>query len=162
MGATADISVVINPGQAFRAFEDWGRLQQIRGKSSEATLKKLMKFWISFALFKIHAADPAAIEANLMRLSVSSSKLMIRSRRRRTAATQNRFGKLGDKYRGTVAAAIIAAINYKGVRNASRVGSKKRVVGDGAAFYAEVPKFIRARKFSARLHKAGFIPPFPR
>lgn len=157
MAATADVSISLDPSAVFVAFNDYARLQQIRGKTSEATLKKLMKFWISFALFKIDAAKPADIEANLMRLTASYSRIQIRSRRRLSAKSKNRYGAAADRYRGTVAAAIVAALNYKGVKNAASAGGK-RIVGDGTAFYATVRRFISARKYSAKLHKAGFYP----
>lgn len=156
-------SVTLNPSAAFAAFDDWAQMQRIRGKSSEQNLKKVMKFWISFAIFKIQAADPADIEANLMRLTKGHSRRLtgmigassnLRSRRVKRASG----AAMADKYRGTVAAAIVAYINYKGVKTASSLKSRKAVVVDSAAFYQTVRKFVAARKYSARHHKAGFYP----
>lgn len=156
-------SITINPSAAFAAFDDWAQLQRIRGKSAEQTLRKVMKFWISFALFKIDAADPAAIEASLMRLTNGYSRRLtgmigassnLRSRR----VSRAKGAAMADKYRGTVAAAIVAVLNYKGVKTASSLKSRKAIVVDSAGFYQKVRQFISARKYSARHHKAGFYP----
>lgn len=138
-------SLTINPSAAFAAFDDWARLQRIRGKTAEQTLKKVMKFWISFALFKIQSADPADIESALMKLTTGYSRLSSRDRHRK------RSSALADKYRGTVAAAIVAIMDYKGAKLASGFGND-------AEFYQKVRKFVAARKYSARHHKAGFYP----
>lgn len=158
MAAGANISLTLNPKAAFAAFDEYARLQQIRGKTAEQTLKKVMRFWISFAMNKIDKADSKEIEANLMRLTARSSKLMVRSRKSMRAKTQNRFGRVADKYRGTLAAAIVAILGWGGVKNASSMKGRKRVVGDGALFYQMVPKFISARKYAAGVHRAGFNP----
>lgn len=158
MAAEGNITLTLNPKAAFAAFDDYARMQQIRGKTAEQTLRKVMRFWISFAMHRITKADAKDIEANLMRLTARSSKLMMRSRKSLRARSQNRFGKLADKYRGTLAASIVAIINYGGVKNASSVKGRKRVVGDGQAFYSNVGKFIGARKYAAGVHRAGFNP----
>lgn len=144
-------SLTLDPSKAFRAFDDYARMQEIRGKNGEQILRKLMKFWISFALFKIEAASPQVIGDSLMKLTTAYSRVQIRSRRSGKANSKNRYGPGADKYRGTVAAAIVAILNYKGAKSLIKKG-------DGTAFYNLVGKFVGARKYSAKLHKAGFYP----
>jgi hypothetical protein len=61
-----------------------------------------------------------------------------------------RAGKAGDRYRGTIAAAIVAQLNYGGAR---LMGG----FGDSAGFYQAVAKFVKGRRGSAGLMRAGFF-----
>ncbi len=132
-------TLTVDPSTAFAAFTRWAELQRIRGKSTEQILRKVMQYWISYAIAKIPVAEPGKIEANLTR-QITAGPARPGARSRRTTAR-------ADKWRGTLAAAIVAALDYRGAR-ALR----------GAAFYRRVAAFVSARKYAARHHKAGFLP----
>ncbi len=58
----------LDPSAAFRAFDEWASMQKVRGKSAEDVLRRLMRFWISFAIAKIEAGEAAKIRADLMKM----------------------------------------------------------------------------------------------
>lgn len=140
-------SLQIDPSNAFRAFREWAAMQQIRGKNHQEILRKLMKFWISFAMAKIPEGDAETIRSGLLR------KIPTQYSR-----NNQMKGALAATYRNTIAAALVAMINYKGVKNASNLKTKNKVVGDGVMFYRKVAQFVARRVFSRNLHKAGFRP----
>lgn len=131
--------LTVDPSAAFAAFDRWAQFQRIRGKSTEQILRKVMRYWISYAIAKIPVAEPGKIDANLTR-QITTARPPASARTRRTSA-------VADKWRGTLASAIVAALDYRGAR-ALR----------GAAFYRRVAAFVSARKYAARHHKAGFLP----
>lgn len=133
-------SLTLNPAATFRAFDEWAALQRIRGKSEHEILRRVMRFWISFAIAKIDAGDAGKIRTDLMKM-----------RRNYHPPARGIKGAVADKYRGTLAAFIVQKLNWKGANTA------KKKNGD-PAFYGKVGQFINARVFSRNLHKAGFRP----
>lgn len=133
-------SLQIDPSKAFRAFDEWGALQRVRGKSAHEVLRKLMREWIKIAISMIDAGDAATIRSDLMKM-----------RRNYQPPKGGVKGAMADKYRGTIAALIVQRLNWKGANSAKN----KR---GGSAFYGKVGQFINARVFSRNLHKAGFRP----
>lgn len=133
-------SLQIDPSLAFRAFSEWAELQKARRKGPQDVLKKVMRFWISFAIQKIEAGDAGTIRSDLMKL-----------RRGYVPPKAGIRGAIADKYRGTMAAMIVQRLNWKGANQAKN----KR---GGSAFYGKVGQFINARVFSRNLHKSGFKP----
>lgn len=132
--------LTLNPSKSFAAFDEWAELQKLRGKSGEQVLRKLMTYWISFAIAKIPAGNAETIRADLMTL-----------RRNYKPPVNGVKGKVADRYRGTIAAFIVQKLNWKGANAAKN----KR---GGSAFYGKVGQFINARVFSRNVHKAGFKP----
>jgi len=132
--------LTLNPSKSFAAFDEWAELQKLRGKSGEQVLRKLMTYWISFAIAKIPAGNAETIRADLMTLRRNYKPPIIGAK-----------GKAADRYRGTIAAMLVQRLNWK---NANSAKNKR----GGSAFYGKVPQFINARVFSRNVHKAGFKP----
>ena len=126
------------------ALNRWGAMRAARGKDMKSTLYKAAKLLLDFAWSKIPEGNKAKVEAQLMRILSTYSRTTGRTRRRLRAS------KTADKYRGTVAAAIVATINYKGAK-------LKSGWADDAGFYSAVSAFVRGRKFSSGLHRAGLL-----
>lgn len=123
--------------------------EAVRGKGMLETARKVFRFLVSFALAKIPNGDPKKIRASLLQITTAytrvraasagvSSSLRTRKTRRHAAS---------DALRGTLAAKLVWMLNYLGARAAK-----------GAAFYRIVRKFVNARAYSARLHRAGLYP----
>lgn len=142
-----DLSFDITADDLGPAFKAWAANQALtRDKTAKDLLYKVMKFWVSFVQNKIPKGDKGKVQAQLMTLTQAYSR--IGSGRR----ARLRGGKRANELRGTIAAAIVATLNYRGAR-------LKAAFGDDAGFYADVRRFIAARKFSVNLHRfAGFIP----
>lgn len=123
--------------------------EAVRGKGMLETARKVFRFLVSFALAKIPNGDPKKIRANLLQIVTAYTRVRaasagvsssLRSRRtRRNAAA--------DNLRGTLAAKLVWILNYLAARDAK-----------GPAFYRIVRKFVNARVYSARLHRAGLYP----
>jgi hypothetical protein len=126
------------------ALRQWGAMRARSGKDLKSTLYKAAKLLLDFAWSKIPEGNKALIESNLMRMISTYSRVGGRTRGRL------RGSKAADKYRGTVAAAIVATINYKGAK-------LKAGFADDKGFYAAVAQFVSGRKFSAGLHRAGLL-----
>lgn len=125
--------------------------EAMRGKTMQETLKKIMRYWVAFAMAKIDKGKSAKIRADLSAVvsaysSVASSRTgqssNLRTRRVKRA-------KAVDKWKGTLAAKVVGLLDYKNAR------------GSGfAAYYAAVGKFVSASAFSANLLRAGFRPAY--
>jgi len=123
--------------------------EAVRGKGMLETARKVFRFLVSFALAKIPNGDPKKIRANLLQIVTAYTRVRaasvgvsssLRTRRTRRNAT-------ADALRGTLAAKLVWILNYLAARDAK-----------GAAFYRIVRKFVNARAYSARLHRAGLYP----
>jgi hypothetical protein len=115
-----------------------------RGRSEAATLQRLMKYWVSYAMADVPRADAAAIRLYLLGKTALTGPAPARTRRKRSAQRQ--------RLQQTIAMAIVIKTNYKGEegRKASDI--------NGIALLNLVNKYINARAFSAGLHRAGFLP----
>ncbi len=130
-------SVKFTDLSASLALTKYAGAESLRGKGMHETLKKVMRFWVSFAASKIPKGNQEKIASDLRTLAQSYSKI---SKKR---------GKVADAWRGTIAARAIAVINWEGARNLS-----------GPAFYAKARQFAAKRRFAANFHRAGFLPAF--
>lgn len=146
-----DLTFDITADSLGPAFKAWAANQVLtRDKTAKELLYKVMKFWISFVQNKIPKGDKGKVQRQLMTLTHAYSRLSSKRRGRL------RGGKSADQLRGTIAAAIVATLNYQNAR-------LKAAFGDDAGFYAAVRKFIAARRFSTNLHRfAGFVPALQR
>jgi hypothetical protein len=127
----------------------FGASRQISGRHFHQTARYAMRLWVSFALNKIAAADPAKIRTSLSKVVTAYTVV-------RTAAVGSRTNlksrktsrvKAADQWRGTLAAKIVGMLNYKGARRMDR-----------SQFYRTVGKWVRGRVFGARIHRAGMGP----
>jgi hypothetical protein len=118
------------------ALDRWAAARGMRGKDHAETLARAMKFWVSFAMAKIPLGDAARIRTGLERII--------------TAYETTPGGRKPHKRRGTLAAAIVYLLDWKGARALARSRSPR--------FYTLASKFIQARAYSANLHRAGFLP----
>lgn len=154
MNVTFDISAD-DLGPAFKAWAE--NLALARGKTTQEVVNRVMRYWVSFAMAKIPEGDKGKVERQLMALTREYSRVVagqtgsysnVRSRKRKRAAKS----AMMDRYRGTVAAAMVAILNWDGARDKARAG-------DRAGFYGTVGRFIAARKWAVNLHRVGgFIP----
>jgi len=122
-----------------QAFDQWAVQRGMRGRDIADTIAKVMRYWVSFAMAKVPRGDAGKIRAHLQTLIVSYSR-----------AKRGGKSRSADRYRGTMAAAIVMILNYKGARELARARSPQ--------FYQRVNQFINARAYSANHHRSGFLP----
>jgi hypothetical protein len=109
-----------------------------RGRSEAATLQRLMKYWVSYAMADVPRADAAAIRLYLQgKTAITGSA---RTRRKRSAQRQ--------LLQNTIALAIVVKTNYKG----------KGATARGTELLKLTNKYINARAFAAGVHRSGFLP----
>lgn len=130
-------SIHITDMSASDALRRYAGAEALRGKGMHETARKVMRFWVSFATKKIPAGNREKIGSSMR--SIVSSYSQIGTRR----------GKAADAWRGTLAARLVAMIDWRGARRLK-----------GAAFYAKVRQFAARRAFAANLHRAGMRPAF--
>ena len=128
---------IITDASALPALSAYAAKEAFRGKAMMETARKVFAFLVSFAMAKIPNGDPQKIRLQLTAIVARYTRLSSRKRK----------SKLVDSLRGTLAAKLVRVLNYLGARAAK-----------GAAFYRLVRRFINARAFSARLHRAGLYP----
>lgn len=120
---------------ASEALRKYAGMQALRGKSMAETMKKVMKFWVSFAIAKVPKGDAEKIMRDMQTIVTNYSRL------------GTRRGKTADAWRGTYAAMLVAMLNWQGARKLK-----------GAAFYAKARMFANRRRFAANLHRSGMRP----
>lgn len=127
-----------------RAFVEYARQRELRGKGVLDTAQKFMRMWVDAALALVPAGDRGKVEAYLLRQTAGIRNLTSPAKDTKKAKREN---ALGNKYRGTVAARIVAALDIYGVRGK-----------DSATFYRGVNRWVQRRKFAVNLHRAGMLP----
>lgn len=163
--ATIDPRSLTNLEQALRL------TVQMKGKSAEAVVNKAGQYLASFATAKVPQKAKAITAAqiwDLMRTKVSGEKMSrrfirVKGRRRKV----KREAKQQNEWRNTLAAVLVATINYSAARKGLtkrwvRLMAKLNQKKDGtekaktaAAFYRVVEQFAKKRKASAGYHRAG-------
>lgn len=152
----------------------------MKGADPIKTVNKAAGYVASFAAArganaKIPVANPARIEA-LMRTVIASSsrrfanRVSISKKTGRVRKTRRlvRVSKVASEWKGTLAAAIVARINYKGstrgskryertIRAALSANDKGKAATSGA-FYRLVGRFVRMRAKSAGYLRSGLFP----
>ena len=128
------------------ALASYARMRQGRGRDVQDTLRTVMKYWVSFAMSKIPKGNKSEVQRALMTLVTKYSRVSARAR------SMLRSGKRGNKFRGTVAAAVVAMLNYNGAR-------LKAGMGNDEGFYGDVARYVAARKYSVNLHAIGGFSP---
>lgn len=132
------------------AFKFWlANQMMVRNKSLMDVTRRLTQYWVSYAMAEIEKKAPssvAKIESDLMKMARVSWRTR-NVERRRLRGSRN-----SDRFRNTVASKIVFMLNYGQART-------KAAFGDDAGAYAQVAKFVGARKYSRRHHKvSGFMP----
>lgn len=130
---------------ANKSIQRWIELRKARGKDRNSSMRKIMHAWVKAAYYAVKPGDKMKIRTDLMRVTTKNANL----KKGRTR------GKVADEMRGTLAARLIWALDWKGARSAAPPGGWQT-----AAFYRLAKKFLRAREFSANLHRAGMFPAF--
>jgi len=128
------------------ALELWAASASMRGKTMQDIFRKAMRFAVDFAIAKTPRGDRDKIKSDLSQLTqeyIIAENTATRVRPRVKTASAN-------KWRGTIAAALVFLINYKGARAFARTRDP--------GFYALVGKFASGRQYATNLHKAGFKP----
>ncbi len=131
---------------AVQAIDRWSYARKLRGKGISDTLAKVMRYWLSFAIAKIPRADADKVRHKLTEI--------VTTYQREAQRVHHRLKKdrtVSDKYRGTMAAAIIFALDYKGK---ARALARER----SPRFYGLAGQYINARAYSAGIHRSGFTP----
>lgn len=129
-----DIEMSIVP-----ALEAWAAFASTRGKTMEDILRKTMRFAVDYAIKKTKKGDRARIVGDLTRL-VHEYK----------GTRKNLKSKTAEKYRGTLAAAIVWRLNYRQAQTLA--------VNRSPAFYSTVASFVSGRAYATNLHAAGWKP----
>ena len=121
------------------ALEAWAAFASTRGKTIEDTLRKAMRFAVDFAIAKTPKGNRERIKADLMRVV-----------REYKGTGKNLKSQTAEKYRGTLAAAIVWRLNYRQAQTLA--------VNRSPAFYSTVAKFVSGRAYATNLHAAGWKP----
>lgn len=127
---------------AVGALQRYAEAQAFRGKAIIDTYRKIMRFWVHFAMRKIPAGSSSRIRANLTQVVTTYSNIAAASRGLRSNITTRRVirNRTADKWRGTLADRIVRTLNAK---NGTRLSPAK---------------FTASKAWSANLHKAGLKP----
>ena len=152
----------------------------LKGADPRKTVNKAAGYIASFAVAsgtagKIPIANAAQILVNLRAQVNRSSKLFVTrtstsktGRVRRTRRRVRRTSAMANEWRGTLAAVIVASINYGGARKLSNAyhkmvrkglaGSASRKAATAAQFYRLVARFAKKRATSAGFLRSGLFP----
>lgn len=125
---------------AVTAFEQYAAAQGLRGKDLIEVLRKVTRYVVSFSIAKIPKGDPKRIREELTTIVTTYSKTDTRNIRSAT--------KRASQWRGTLAARLVAMLDWKGARAAA-------AFGDYEGFYAAAAQFTARRAFAANLHRSG-------
>lgn len=135
------------------ALTRYAGIEALRGKTMAETMKKVMRFWVDFAVKKVPKGDRGKIMRELSQVVTSYSKISssmtgvstnLKTRKTKRAAHV-------DRWKGTYASIIVAKLNYN------------KAKGSGwDHFYKSVALFVRRRLFASNLHRSGFRPAFMR
>ncbi len=167
-----NISVTLKPENARLLSLALSETVMLKGADAAKTVNKAAAYLASFGIAKIPAADPRRIEA-VLRTKVRGdkiSRLSIRNRKGRIARI-NRESAVQNEWRNTLAAVIVAAINYgkhrggyskRYLRMIRQSGLQpdlgKRKPATTAQFYRLAATFVKRRMGSAGYHKSGLLP----
>lgn len=166
------ISARLTPSSARMLSLAMSETVMLKGADPVKTVNKAAAFLASFGIAKIPAADPKRIEA-MLRTKVRGDKLSrisVRNKKGRLRRV-NRESAIQNEWRNTLAAVIVAAINY----GKHRGGYSKRYLrmirqsglppdlgqrkpATTAQFYRLVSTFVKRRMASAGYHKSGLVP----
>lgn len=156
------------------------RTLQHKGGDPLAVVNKAARYVASFtaaqgANAKIPIANRERIAA-LLKVQISNSSHLFRTTRKigkngkvRINRRRLKPSKISNEWRGTLAAAVVAGLNYRGSsrklgkRYARMVqgmtgGADYKKAANAAAFYRVVAKFVRARQRSAGYLRSGILP----
>lgn len=142
-------SVQITDMSANEALRKYAGIQKLMGRTMAQTMRNVMRFWVSFATAKIKPGNReklmqlmTSIVSNYSRVSAGATGTYSTLRGRKV-----KRNKRVDQWRGTYAAMLVAALNYKKARN---MGYDQ--------FYQTVGLFVRRRGYALNLHKSGMRP----
>ena len=142
-------TATVNIQPAEDALTKYGDHRLLLGKSRDRSIRNAMRMWIDFTARKmsLRDADGTAIWSEMGRIESAYTKLtgsaLGVSTNLRTKKVKR--DKVVDRWKGSVAARIVAVLNYKSARNMP-----------AGQFYRTVSKFAQARRFSAGFHKSGW------
>lgn len=137
------------------AFDRWAVARGMRGRDLYDTVAKVMRYWVSFAMAKVPKGDAGKVREGLRRQIRTYSQIAARHTgsytNLRSRKTHRGPGAAqADIYRGSVAAAIVAILNYKGANTLARARSPE--------FYKKAAEYERNRVYSVNHHRSGFMP----
>lgn len=139
----------VNTAGADDALNRYAEHQRLMGNIRENAVRNVMRYWLDFTVNKMSQRDAngTAIWSEMGRIESAYTKLQgsalgistnIRSKKVKR-------DKVVDRWKGSVAARLVAVLNYKNSRNLP-----------ASQFYRLVSKFAQARRFSAGFHKSGW------
>lgn len=134
----------------------YARSEQLRGRSLMDTMRKLMKFWLSFCLKQVPKGDRAKVESYLLAINPGEKALQSPSRaaglsQNASKRSRSRAARV-DRLRGTRLAVIMRKFNIygaKAIRNPER-------------FYQLCARYLSRRKAGVNVHRASLIDPLKR
>lgn len=116
----------------------------LKGKGLAETAAKVMRLWVSQAVDNIPPGDRGKVESYLMREVTTYRRTVEATKNTKKAVKQ---AALANKYRHTVAARIVGALNIGRARG--------KPAGE---YYQKVNAWVQKRIFAVNLHRAGLIP----
>jgi hypothetical protein len=126
---------------AIDAINRYAQHRAFRGKALVDTLRKVMRFWVHFAIGKIPAGNRQRIIADLTKLVTTSSKLDLGRKRRFSRVTGKEIrNKSKDRWRGTLADRL----------------ARVRRIKTGTPL--SPTRLVSGKAWSANLHRAGLAP----
>jgi hypothetical protein len=125
---------------ALDALQRYTVAQGLRGKDLIVTVRKVMKYLVSFAIAKIPKGDPEKIRAQLSRI--------VRTHERLGSLNVRGKNRAANQWRGTMAARVIFKLNWQDAR-------LDAAFGDIEAYYKKAALFASRRRFAAGFHRSG-------
>lgn len=125
---------------AIPALQRYAVAQGLRGKDIIETVRKVVRYWVSFALHKIPKGDPKKIRDSLTQIVTTYSKVNTRNVRSAT--------RVANRWRGTLAAKLVFLLDYQGARAAAGFG-------DIEGNYRRATLFTNRRSYAAGLMRSG-------
>jgi len=140
MNATGNLFTITDTS-ALTALPRYAVAQGLRGKDLMQTVRKVMKFFVSYGVAKNPKGDPEKIRANLTRIVRTHEKL----------GSLNVRGKnrVSNQWRGTMAARVIFKLDWQGARVDAGFG-------DIEGYYRKAALFYNRRRFASGFHRSGF------
>jgi hypothetical protein len=139
----------VNTSGTEDALNRYAEHRRMLGDIKENAVRRVMRYWIDFTVNKMSQRDAngTAIWSEMGRIEsaytkIQGSALGVSTNLRSKKVKRD---KVVDRWKGSVAARLVAVLNYKNARNLP-----------ASQFYRLASKFAQARRFSAGFHKSGW------
>lgn len=116
----------------------------LKGKGLAETAAKVMRLWVTEAVENIPPGDRGKVESYLMKEVTTYRRTVEAEKNTKKAIRQ---AELANKFRHTIAARIVGALNIGNARG--------KPAGE---YYQKVNAWVQKRIFAVNLHRAGLIP----